>query len=359
VRPLVLESDLAHPFFDVVIYPWSREDARALHKALFTTINKFESIDLLYKSCGADLPPLAQDSADVVWKSALEKLVAVQHLRELGSRLSEAIQYAAARKAFDALAAAVDPLQEPGLVSDRVFVDRSKLRETVGKLTRSDAAITVLLVRGAPCSGKSWTRHVVAEQAKTLGQGCTYLCADLVGTAEEALDLIFAELGGKVPDKHTTEDAWFRKACSDMIALASKRKVGSWIVADDLGIGRDGPLLDPKIRQLFNQIALSMLNPAFAQWFRLVLIDYPEGPVPTKWKGFWEEDRPAAADAQADSVAEYLRRWATQKKKALAVDEANRLAGDILAKADTPDPTDTRPRLERVHDGLKAVLERL
>jgi hypothetical protein len=221
----------------------------------------------------------------------------------------------------------------------------------------TDSPVTVLLVRGDSSSGKTWTKHVVEEQASALGQGCIYLCDGLVGTVGDTLDLIFGVFGGSPPPKLTTDAAWFRKACIDMLVLAANSKRKYWLVADDLGVTSEGPRLDPLIRQFFDQAALNMLNPAFAEWFRLVLIDYPDGPVPTKWKGFWVEDRPAESDLQSAAVAQFLLRWAARKKgKVLTHDEAVKLASDIITKADTPQPSETRPRLERIHDELTAVL---
>ena len=51
-------------------------------------------------------------------------------------------------------------------------------------------------------------------------------------------------------------------------------------------------------------------HPAFRQWFRLMLIHYPEGPVPTKWASeFWVEERTSAEDIKQEHVVTLLQEW--------------------------------------------------
>jgi hypothetical protein len=347
---------MAHPFFDASSYPWHREDARKLHRELYVAIAKAGAIDLVYKTCGPQLMPLAPDAPNLMWKAALEALAAAQLLQELGNQLRASSAYSKAYAAFEEIRGAIDPLIEPGAASDTIFVDRERGRDAVGRLARNGAAISVLLVRGGSSSGKSWTRHVVKEQADALGHECIYLCQGMIATVEDALNTIFASLGAPSPPQLTTEAAWFQKACSDMLLLASQKQKRYWIVADDLGATAEGPLLDDLVRQLFDKMALNMLNPAFARWFKLVLIDYPDGTVPTKWRGFWVEDRPTEVEVQAAAVAEFLRRWIKRKGKVLPEEDVLKLANDVITSVDAPANDERRPRLERIHDELSAVL---
>ncbi len=39
----------------------------------------------------------------------------------------------------------------------------------------------------------------------------------------------------------------------------------------------------PEIREFFDQSALHLFDSAVHEWFRLMLIHYPDGPVPTEW----------------------------------------------------------------------------
>ena len=60
-----------------------------------------------------------------------------------------------------------------------------------------------------------------------------------------------------------------------------------------------------------------MRDPAFSQWFRLMLINYPDG-TPTEWtQDFWTEpDNPIDEnDIQASHVADCLLAWATSENR--------------------------------------------
>ena len=104
---------MSHPFFDSSSYPWRLEDARAFYVELYTAIGSANQIDLVFKSCGPGLPPLAVAAADVMWKAALEALAAAQLLKVLGERLAER-PLPKVHAAFKLLSEAVDPLNEIG-----------------------------------------------------------------------------------------------------------------------------------------------------------------------------------------------------------------------------------------------------
>ena len=350
---------MAHPFFDSGSYPWVRADARAFQVALAQTIPEAARINNLYRSCGLKIP-LAAEAPDIMWQKALDALAAATLLRVLGDRLRKQPGVEPVLLALAEIERAVDPLTEPGIISNTIFVDRDPARTALGDMGTRASKNGVLLVRGGAKSGKTWTLHVVKEQADSLGEECIYLCAGLIATAEDALEMVFAPLDGSVPPKLTTDAAWYQKASTEMMRLAGKKQQRFWIVVDDLGATTEGPLLDDQIRELIDKIALNMINPAFARWFRLVLIDYPDKPVPTKWKGFWLEDRPSETHIQADKVAHFMRRWADRKKqKVLSEDEALKLAQTLLGRVDAPTSGDSRPRLERIHDELEIVLDGL
>ncbi len=356
---------MPHPFFDVTGYPWHRSDAVATYKALYDGIRPPATIDTLYRECGPDLAPLALGRPpDQIWKDALEFLTVARRLQKLCEIVIAAEAYTAVHPFMRAMVDAQDVLQEPLLTGDRLFIDRTGLRTELGKLAAINPAVRTLLVRGDADSGKSWTRHMVMDLAQVAGEECSYLFEGLVSNVDEVLDELFTALGDAdaKPPPLETEDAWFRKACLKLQEMAKKQNKGLWIVADDLGTSADGPRLDPLIRRFFDQFALRMANPAFARWFRLVLLDYPEGPVPTQWEqGFWVEDRADEAEMNEEAVAQFLLQWAKRKQKQLAPEKAKELAQDVLAKAAAPPETADadKPHLERIHDAVVIALKDL
>lgn len=354
---------MPHPFFDAPTYPWHLAAAQALHRALYQGQPTYARIVLAYQACGPNLPPLNQTSADIVWKDALDVLASAQLLRKLCEVILASPELRAAHDRVREVESLPDPLQEPLLAQDIVFVDRKRLRSELTKVSATNSPHRVLLVRGPSGSGKTWSQNLVADLTTALGCTCVYVFAGVVSTVEEVVEQLFTALGdgGAVPPQLETEDAWFRKVCVKLQDLAQRKSTTVWVVADDIGEYPDGPRLDPRIRRFFDQFALAMANPAFARWFRLVLLDYPDGKVPTRWRSFWVEDRPAIEDVTEEPVKEFLLGWARRNKKQLEAEKATAFAAEILQKASIePDPqAPPRPRLQRINDELSTVLQRL
>ena len=143
--------------------------------------------------------------------------------------------------------------------------------------------------------------------------------------------------------------------------VASKKEKRLWIAVDDLA-GKDGaPLMDENINKFCDQFALNMLNPMFRNRFRLMLIHYPEE-IPSKWRSdFWTEDRTSDTDIQPQHVAELLKAWALAKDRKIVEEELNKLASDVVQKAEAPPPAGQKqkPRLQRIDEELKTALRNL
>jgi len=355
---------MPHPFFDGIAYPWKREDARAFHRALYTAVSNSGDIEEFFKAAGPGLSPLTQGiPPDRIWREALDKLVSGQRLADLCTLLLADADIAAIHDQVRAIQNARDPIEEVVLSGEQIFVNRQQLRDKLQLLASSETR-RVLLVRGGAKSGKSWTAHMTAELARTMGEQCIYLFEGLIYTIDDVLDQLFTTLGDPkgVPDRLETEDAWFRKICPRLQALSAKNEQVSWLVIDDLGG------LDSLIRKFVDQIVLSMANPSFAKWFRVVLIDYPDAQpgtagrgVPTKWRDVWDEDRPDVMHVDTTALETFILRWAARKKKQIGQAEAQKLATEVIAAVDAtvaatnPPP----PRLQSIHDTLLKTLKRL
>lgn len=168
---------MPHPFFDAISYPWSRADARAWHTALYENIKTPARIDVLYQASGPGLAPLPTPPAppDVIWKAGLEQLSAARKLESLCTSLLKDASLNSVHKAVQAVLGAESSseqliLETDGL-PDLAFVNRKNLRIELDKLASSSPTVRVLLIRGDPKSGRTWTRHLVERKASELGEG--------------------------------------------------------------------------------------------------------------------------------------------------------------------------------------------
>lgn len=351
---------MAHLFYDSPAYPWHIAEANELWRSLHVPIIHFGEIDHLRQVCGPGIRQFAEDAPDQMWRDMLNNVAIAGRLRELDRELRNR-KLPHVINALDRLVAVASPDPVTWVLDGLIFANRTRLRAALAQLASAKTVKTVLIVRGERQSGKSWTKHFVEHYARLAGQGCSYLFEGMVTTVDEAVDYIFMELGGQAPPRMTTDAAWYSRVAQTMVKAAQQRNRGSWIIMDDLGKGPDGvPLVEPEIRKFFDQLALNMLNPAFAQWFKLVLIDYPNEPVPSKWRQCSLEDSTAAADMHAGAVSDFLCNWALRQNKTLSDSDAVGLAEGILQRAFAePGPNDTRSTLQRVHDELDLVLGKL
>lgn len=364
MKAVRLIPPMLHPFFDVGAFPLGRPEGQALYTRLYSSINTAPQIKLLYGMSGDDLLPLNLIvPIPQIWMEALENLTRARRLRQFCTVIRADTNFAALHQYVQAIEDAKDLIAEPTLSDELIFIDRLPLRNELRRVATGDR-IGVLLVRGASGAGKSWTRTLVQDVAKSVGARCISVFEGSVATVEETIEALFTGLGQNdlVPEQLESEDAWFRRACSKLHAAAQKSGKVTWIVADDLGEYDTGPRLDRMIRRFFDQFALNMGNAAFREWFRLVLLDYPEVPLPTKWqKDVWVEDRPSETDVKEDAVAEFILLWARRRDRKIDYANALKLAGDVLTVADNPatPALAARRRLERIHDSLAATLAKL
>jgi len=356
---------MSHPIFDAPSYPWHRPEAVRLHQVLYQAVTNPNRIDTLYKSSGQNLPPLALNtSPDEIWKQALEKLTTSGALQRLCQRLQNTgdLQNETIQRAIDDVINA-EPAVVKQVLSDSVLVlDRMVLRGQLEKLESDDDPIKVILVRGGPASGKSHGRYLFERMAKDRGAIAVYLCDGIVATVDELVEELFSNLGAleEVPERLTTESAWYRKVCVKLKEVAMAKETPMWIAVDDLGPAPDGgPLLDTAIREFCEQFALNMMNPAFRQWFRLMLIHYPDTPVPTRWKrDFWTEDRTDSADIKAEHIQAFLRSMLEKRSLTILDDELAKEANLVIMNADSHSDEQV-PRLRLIHDALVEKLASL
>lgn len=346
-----------HPFFDAVSYPFGTHEADSLHVALYRVVTAQARIDHLYQRSGGVGTPYTAQSAELAWREVLKALCAEGRLKHFCDTVFDDPQMVTVQPAITALRDLKSASRKAVQVRGPTFIGRKNLRYELERLISKEID-GVLLVRGASGSGKSWSQKLIRNVSEELGVRNLYLFAGQVFTLEDVFDQLFTTLGGgAAPPKLGSESAWFANVCLKLQNAAQTSKAKLWIVVDDLGHDDAGPLLDPKILDFFKHFGLNMANPAFAEWFRLILLDYPDEPPPTRWTIAFGEDRPDQNEVDATLIKDYITTWAETKDKKLGAERADELAGDIVAKANTVSSAQTR--LAHVRAELEGVLRTL
>lgn len=356
---------MTNPLLDQARYRWDRPEPRQLHEALYRGVQKVDEIDRLYKSVSPDLPPLALtgQSPRAIWHEALENMATRGLLRRFFV-LAEVQGMPPIREAADAMEKAeIEVGARPVHHNGAIVLDRVRLDRLLNDLAPDQSSTKIILVRGAPQSGKTHSRHRFERMAREWGADPVYLFDGLVATVDDVVKKLFAVLGTieDVPPRgDSTLDAWFRNVCFKMQEIASARRRPLWIAVDDLGVDADGtPLLDQEIRRFFDQFALNLIDPSFSAWFRLMLIHYPEGPVPTKWEqDLWREDRTDEADVCSEHVADHIRSWSATRGRRVLNEEVAILADQVIAVAEAR-PASEGCRLRHIRNELDATLRDL
>jgi hypothetical protein len=359
---------MTHPFFDADEYPWHRDDARQLWRLLYQQFDRPAAIELVYRRIAADLPPLTPGRPDHVWQEVLNHCVKLRLLEILLRQLLDNRDFGQNQQAV----AVLDAVLRPRAVVDRsvlpgvpglILLDRNELRAYIRRLTPIGNPLKVLLVRGEPQSGKSHGRHLFEAAARDVGAKSVYLCDGLVTTVED----VFAELFGAfsatadIPLPESTEHGWYKAVCGRLRSVAERNGRALWIAVDDLGVTEDGaPLLDPQIRAFFEQFALHLVSGVYKEWFRLMLIDYPDGEVPTRWRhDLWAEDRTTRAGITVEHVVEVLTNWSLRHGRVVVEETVADVAAAMLTTVDGPngERAGATTRLPHLHDLLMASLE--
>jgi hypothetical protein len=357
-----------HPFQGGMPYPWDRPEARALYDALSRDLTVPGQIDMLAKSFAPAAPALNLNQPPAeLWRLALTSISLADGLLALCERLAGEANLVEVPRAARAVLDARPAVERRLGRDERLVVDRDELRTHLWELPLEGSMVKVLLVRGDPRTGKTWSRHLFERAAKDRGADVVYLRSGMVATVREVVVKLFSTLSAveRITPSDTTDPAWFRQVCFRLPMVAEERGRPLWIAVDDLGTGPDGstPLMDPDIRSFFEQLALNLEDPSTSRWFRLLLIHYPDVEVPTKWaQDVWKEDRTRSEDVTAQHVADVLREWRSDHARTLLDDQITTVSQEVIARADALAPDDPRarhPRLRRIHDEVQAELAKL
>ncbi len=261
----------------------------------------------------------------------------------------------------DALSNELAQVIDEGLV----VLDRAELSKGLVKLRSSNSQRSVVVIRGKSKSGKSHCRYLFQQAARQNGAMLVYLDRSIVATVDEVIVNLFDALNAvdQIPPGVNNTAASFQLVLRKFKAIAAAKGATLWIAIDDLGLDMDGaPLIDPNVRAFFEQFVLMMKNPAFAAPFRLMLIHYPEGKLPSLWdKHILLQQTTSIEDIQLQHVIEVLKQLLRIQGLQATDAEIEQTAKDIMRKADefVPDPAEPTSKLAVIHDEIINVSRNL
>jgi len=354
-----------HPIFDSLSYPWARLEADALHQSLVAVIDGKNEILALFVKAGGLAGAVNRDqSPSDLWHDVLDRVTKAGHLQLMLEKLREvSADNAAFQTAVQAVFDAAPVAEAQVYGSGPVVLDRDPLRTKLSSLEADTLPLNVLVVRGETKTGKSYGRHLFERVARSRGAKVAYLWSGNAPSLDAALEELFLALGvDEVPEPgDTTDTAWYQEILRDLRRAAGKAGSSLWVTVDDLGNGPDGvPLIDSAVRAFCDQFALNLLNPVFAERFRLMLIHYPNGPVPTRWPSeLWVEDVARAEAIEESHVQAYLAAWAAARGRVLHDSELTALAAEIIATGEAEPGPNGPCRLERLLAAMTDALQGL
>src|SRR3954451_12064375 len=158
-------------------WPASRADAQELQDALGKLVTNSGAIENLYERAGDHLAALnTNQGADLIWGEALRNLAASGRLKAFFEVLrTRGPQADAFKKKVDAVFDATAEFEQPVLSSGVLVIDRTALRAQIALLVARDSPASVLLVRGAPKSGKTHGYYLFEAAAKEAGAEAVYI----------------------------------------------------------------------------------------------------------------------------------------------------------------------------------------
>lgn len=162
---------------------------------------------------------------------------------------------------------------------DRPFLGRANLRSLLPELRNWDSAASILLVQGAPDTGRTETQVILNE-----GNIDKLVYVNENMPVNSTLRSIWKKAGaaGNPPsldgERLTTESAIYIDFWSDVKEALDDRDQRMWILFDDLdkGPGR------AEVKILAEVLAIRLTDITFQRRFRMAILGYPEPNLPEK-----------------------------------------------------------------------------
>ena len=351
---------MRHPVFDSIRYNFALKEAADLYNILCQAFFNAAEIDTIYQKAGGDPGAININQApDLIWKEALQKLAIKSNIKRLCDNLkpNAAQQLLAAIAALENVPSAIDPKNvDPKLL----VLDRGNLRSQIDLLADEDDPVKVVLVKGDPKTGKSYSRHLFQAMAKQLGAETVFFNS----VNAVVIDIVFRTLAKKIDSSVTididhqkpnsTPDAVYSDFCYQLLDAARKYDKKLWIAVDDLGTIADNK--NSVIKDFFTQFVSQLSDQDFRDHFRLMLINYPTDKIPPGW--FAEHyTLDTTQDITETHICDAIRSWYAANKLNLLEDWLKDEAQKILDDANQPPQLQpgeiAPPKVQRIMEAVK------
>lgn len=354
---------MRHPVFENLRYNFALQEALDFYNVLCEAYTNAGAIDTIYKTAGGVPGTLSVGLSPILmWKEVLQNLAAIKGIRKLCNDLKgNAVQ-----EVLDAITTLekVPSATDPKKVDPKLLVlDRGNLRSQIDLLADEADPLKVVLIKGDPKTGKSYSRHLFQAMAKQLGAETVFFNS----VNAVVIDLVFRALAKKIDGSVTididnqkpnsTPDAVYSDFCYQLLEAARKHDKKLWIAVDDLGTIADNK--NSVIKDFFTQFVSQMSDQDFRDHFRLMLINYPTDKIPPGW--FAEHfTLDTTQDITTTHICDAIRNWYTANNLKPLEDwlskEAQKILDDATAEPQLQPGETAPPKVQRI---MEAVRQRL
>lgn len=354
-----------NPLFEYPNYPFYLPEGQSLYDKLCELYSNAQAIEELYSKCGAlvtEIPALTTGIAPAnQMREALGNLSRKGLIKKLCDVLAASNPSGALRKILAKATECKSGIDKRVVNINQLVLDREDYRDRLEWLANEDHSIKVLLIKGGPKSGKTYSRHLFEIKAKELNATSIYTGKYNVDI-EQFIGHLFSIIapGEPIPDISTTDPAWYAKICRKLLAFAKIQKQQFWIAIDDLGYDENKvPLMDYRIREFLEQFVVLMVDASFRLHFKLLVLNYPPGNLPSSWyRDHIYEENFDEKDVKKKDIEESILNWCAGKQRLVNPQEISDLASKVIADDEAlAHLDDVPPRLDRLRTAVTTILK--
>lgn len=351
-------------FFSSSVFLFETREGGEFYRLLCIAIPKRAEAEALFQAVWGHLARFPGDSfvSEKAWKNILNLAARERLLSKLCDEILKDEELKSLHASVRAIQSAAHPVQSSHLGSGRLFLDRTRLRSTLENMSNDRP---VLVIRGQPGSGKSFTRELIKS---------SFDPPDLFVEVDVRVNYTFEDfisrLLMKIEPKErpakamTSASARHRDICFEMLRLAEgnarfqNRKL--WVIVDDINDARRAPggkrlsHCGPILSFMETFVVEMTDSHGFGKYFRLVLVDYPEKDL--KWPDVWNEDRPDPDQIDAKLIGTFLVEHLGSMGKFVDPVVASKRADEIMSRAA---PAAPHSRLRTIMDEVTSQLKML